>query len=322
MSPNFVSKVEESRLAVLFEAITELTQHQRFAEALKLAENARRFVPNNLTAILVHARLLLAVGDVRACEASLRGRSDLDSLMLYAAAASRAGLNVRAASASRALLQKFCVDSLAELRPAVARLCQAGGGFPGWVGIDANLRLCGEMPGNCLASIYRGDDCVGQFVAESDGDSLGSFFADIAARFAGELHVRVGERELLGSPLQWPPPVDLAGWVTLAGDSLQGEVRLNWSPRSAVMLVVGGGPEPQRVKVEPIQAGSTGWRFSIDVDVDTAQDDLMVAALLPDGSRAPLMGSPVKLRAGRPQAQRATAAAVEPACRTVVTTLS
>jgi GT2 family glycosyltransferase/glycosyltransferase involved in cell wall biosynthesis len=300
-----VSKVEESRLAVLFEEITELAQQRCFAEALKLADNARRFVPNNATAILLHARLLLQVGDARAAEASLRGRGDLDSLTLHAEAALRAGLPMRAASTARALLQTFSVDSLADLRPTVWRLAQAGGGFPGWVGIDSNLRLCGEIPGNCVARIYRGSDCVGELVAESDGDWLGSFFADIATRLAGELHVRVGERELLGSPLQWPPKVDLAGWVMLEGQALQGEVRLNWSPRSAVTLLVGGGPEPQRVRVEPLQAGQTGWRFSIDVNVDTLQGDLVVAALLPDGSRAPLMGSPVKMQAGRPRAQRA-----------------
>jgi len=289
-----VAKFEESRLAVLFEEITDLSQQQRFPEALRLAENARRFVPDDVTALLIHARLLLEVGDARAAEAGLRGRSDRECLMLHAEAASRANLPMRAATSASTLLRRFAVDSLAELRPTLARLCQMRGGFPGWVGIDSNFRLCGEIPGDCVASIYRVADCVGEIAAENGGESLGSFFADIAARFAGELRVCVGGRSLLGSPLHWPPRVDLCGWVMLEGDTLQGEVQLNWSPRSAVTLLVGAGPAPLKVKVEPTQAGRTGWRFSIDVDMDTMQDELPVAALLPDGSRAPLMGSPVK----------------------------
>ena len=308
-----MTQVEESRLSVLFEEITALSQQQRFPEALRLAESARRFVPNDVTAILIHARLLLEVGNARAAEASLRGRNDRDSLVLHAEAALRAGLHMRAATSARTLLNRFSVDSLVELHPTAARLCQKPGSFPGWVGVDSNLRLCGEIPGESVASIYRGADRIGEIVAETDGDSLGSFFADIAARFEGELHVRLGERALLGSPLQWPPNFDLCGWVMLEGNGLQGEVRLNWSPRSAVTLLIGAGPAPMSVKVKPTQAGRTGWRFSIDVNVDTAQDDLVVAALLPDGSRAPLTGSPVKLpQPARPRAKRAVGGAKAP----------
>ena len=297
-----MSSVEESRLTVLFAEISDLSQQRRFADALRLAQYARRFVPADITAALIHARLLIEVGDARTAEALLRGRSDRDSLMLHAQAASHAGLLTRAASSARTLLKRYSVDSMADLRPTLSRLCTGRSAVPGWVGIDTRLRLCGEIPGNAVARIYRGATCVGEILAENEGDSLGPFFADIAARFAGELEVRVGERALLGSPLPWPPPFDLAGWVLLEEGALQGEVRLDWSPRSAVTLCVGDGSAAREVVVEPVDAGRTGWRFRIDVNA--APDGLAVCALLPDGSCAPLIGSPV--RRERPRLSHAT----------------
>jgi GT2 family glycosyltransferase/glycosyltransferase involved in cell wall biosynthesis len=217
--------------------------------------------------------------------------------MLHAQAASHAGLLTRAAGSARTLLKRFSVDSLDELRPTLARLCTGRSAVPGWVGIDARLRLCGEIPGNALARIYRGATCVGEILAENEGDALGPFFAGIAASFAGELQVRVGERALLGSPVPWPPPFDLTGWVLFEDGALQGEVRLDWSPRSAVTLCVGDGSAAREVVVEPVDAGRTGWRFRIELS--TVPDDLAVVALLPDGSRAPLIGSPVKRERAR-----------------------
>jgi GT2 family glycosyltransferase/glycosyltransferase involved in cell wall biosynthesis len=325
--------VEESRLAVLFDAITEATRSRRYSEALRLADSARRFVPDNPTAILLHARLALEAGDPRTAAVSLRGRDDRESLILHAEAALHAGLIEEAMSSTQTLLARFAVDSLPELPKIAARLCRVEGGSPGWVGIDTELHLVGEIPGDCVARIYRGTDVVGDIVAEGGdeggedspgSDSLGSFAAEISAGRAGVLRVRVGERELLGSGLSWPPYFDPSGWVVLEGNELRGQVCLNWTPHSAVTLLIDCGSAPRRVRVEPPVrredkgGAASGWPFSIELDLDTVQTDIEVAALLPDGRRAPLIGSPLKLPqpAPRPIGRMTTAMVTAPAART------
>lgn len=278
--------LEEGTLSVSVDDAGELAHAQRYSEALRLADSSSGIFPDASAAIS---------GDVRGATESLRGRDDHESLILRAEAALHAGLIDAAVNSAQTLLGRYAVDSLPELQKIAARLCRTESGFPGWMGIDTELRLVGEIPSDCVACIYRGADIVGEIVAEDSGNSWGSFATEISSACAGVLRVRVGERELLGSGLSWPPHFDLAGWVVLEGDTLRGEVCLNWTPHSPVTLLINGAGAPRRARVEPQGGAAAGGPFAIEVDLETVNADIEVAALLPDGRRAPLIGSPIKL---------------------------
>jgi GT2 family glycosyltransferase len=288
---------EESRLAVLFESVAANIDLGRFESAARLADSARRFAPSNLTAILLHARLLLRGGHARAAAELVRGREDSDSLLLLAEAACSAGSTDEASDYCRLLLSGFPVDALNGLPAIATRLCRADlDRFPGWVGISSNLRLTGELSGGCVASIEHDGMRLGTIAAGGARPETSAFSFEPPRGLAGLMRVRVRGVDLLGSGARWPPDFGVRGWVLWKDRRLSGEILLNWAPRSAVQIIASHGTGDHRFMVAPITRGVVGWSFSVPFDPVTSPGaEAHVCAVLPDGSTAPLAGSPVRL---------------------------
>ena len=290
-------KVEESRLSVLFEEIAEASDHGRYPEALRLADIARRFAPENPTVILIHARLLMENGHALTAATLLRGREDAQSQLVFADAARRAGLVDEAGETLRQLIARHAADCWPELAIGASRLCGSEAAqFPGWIGVDSKLRLMGALSSGSVATIEQAGVALGQISAAGEPQSLVAFCDEIKSDNSGPIDVRAGGRELLGSGLPWPPDFGFAGWVVLEGSRLNGEVSLDWNPSAAVTLVVGHGGTESRVTVAPGVHAGIGRPFSVKLGgLVERSPQIEVSALMPDGHTTPLAGSPIKL---------------------------
>jgi GT2 family glycosyltransferase/glycosyltransferase involved in cell wall biosynthesis len=289
---------DENRLTAFFRDVSGAVEAGHFHTAMRFADAARRFVPQDLTANLIYARLLLRTGGGQAAADCLRGRPELEGRVLHAEAAFRAGLTEEAARCCSSLLLSFAVDSLGNLPVMATGLCRAHGDeFPGWVGIDSGLRLVGEIRAGSVATIECDNVCLGRIDRASQRGLPGVFSIRVPCGAAGLVRVRVGSRDLLGSPLRWPPDFGAAGWVVQEDQLLSGEVCMNWAPRSAINVVVTShGSEDTCLQVEPCSRGSIiGSPFSMRLGRHAAQSaDVHVSVLLPDGRTAALAGSPIK----------------------------
>ncbi len=288
----------ESNLSVLFDRVATAIEHGHYRSAIKLADSARRYAPQNSTAILLHSRLMLEMGAAREALDALRERDDAESLMLQTEAACKAGLPREAGRFGQSLLARFAADSVEGLPRAAARLCgHYGHVFPGWVGVDSSLRLVGELPAGSVARIHHDGTCVGEIESPA-ARHLPTAFSEVLPRGrTGPLRISVGERELLGSGLHWPPDFRLSGWVVVEDQVLAGEACLDWAPQSSLRLLVAHAGGEYECTVTPTTRGAVGWSFSSPLQgLRPDQSTVEVAVLLPDGSRAPLTGSPILLR--------------------------
>ena len=286
--------VEDSRLTVLFEGVAAATDERRYLDALRLADSARRLAPDHPTATLVYARALLQAGEARLALAALHGREDPDSGVLTIDAAARAGFIDEAFATAERLLAGTAVDSIAGLIPAVSRLWrQHGARHPGWVGIDSQLNLVGEIRAGGLALIEQGGQSLGH-VSPAGAPGVPVSFVRAAPTGAGALSVRVGSQPLLGSALPWPPDFGVSGWVVLEGSRLKGEVRMDWNARAPVTLVVSQDGQSERFEVEPTGAGRSPFALEVPAVAAARRGDVGVAALLPDGRVSELAGSPLQ----------------------------
>ena len=292
-----------SDLSVLFERIAAAADHGRFADAWRFADSARRVAPDNPKVELIHARLQLLRGDARGTAERMQGRNDSDSLMLSAEAAAKAGLWDEARTSCRQLLQRFAVDSLPKLPPLLEFLCRADHRMAGWVGFDSDLRLVGAATGGGVITVSGSLEGEGAPQAIEVAEAVGTagapaaFSAALPTLMARTLRVRAGDRELLGSGLPWPPQFDLAGWVVLEDETLHGELRLNWHRCCAPRLLIRCGDTEQTIVLHaPETEAEAASVFSVSLaPLPLGARSLEVAALLPDGSAAPLTGSPIPL---------------------------
>lgn len=306
-------KIEESRLAVLFKNIAAAVDRGHVETALRFADTARRFAPSNVEAILLHSRLLLRVGDAEAAACAVRGQTDPECVVLHAGAACQAGWVEEAHAAASSLLSKYAVDAFDELVPTAAALCRAHPDqFPGWVGFDAALNLVGEISTDGVVSFVQNGASLGQLEVRGAEASPVPFTFSPPPGHLGPIRVHIGSRELLGSRLHWPPDCTHCGWVVLEDRQLAGEVSLPWSPKAPVRLVVSEGSGERRFLVEAVHRGTIGWVFGLPLDDSKVEGgselraagdgaDVHVAALLADGRRVPLAGSPLKPQPVSPQ---------------------
>lgn len=287
----------ETRLSLLFDRIALAVQQRQCWSAFKLADSARRFAPQNPTAILLHSRLMVEVGAAREALFALQGRDDADGLVLQVEAACKAGMQQKANLFGRSLLARFATDAVAGIPETAARLCgHYANLYPGWVGVDTSLRLVGEIPNGSVARIYHDAASLGKIEALSVGGPRAAFSHTLSPGRFGRVRVCVGERELFGSGLQWPPDFGASGWVVLEDRMLAGEVGLNWAPQSPVPIVVVHDGGEIQVTVAPEVRGAVGWSFSLPLDLSLCgRSTVRVAVLLPDGMRVPLAGSPIHL---------------------------
>lgn len=286
----------ESRLALLFRRASTAIESGRYDSAARLAESAWRFAPLNATALLLHCRLLLKVGAARAAVDLLRDRDDPQSLTVLAEAACAASLFDVAQQASRSLLHRFAVDGLEGLASATELLCQAvPERFPGWIGVSSTLRLIGAAPAGSTLTIELGARELGRIEISGKRGALGAFSIAMPVDRPGVVRARADRVELLGSGLHWPPDFRANGWVVWEDGILLGEASLDWAPQSALQIQICNRARTYALTVNPVERGDTGWNFSEPFPKlsSNTTDAVEVAVLLPDGSSAPLVGSPL-----------------------------
>ncbi len=296
----FPSEAGASRLESLFGDMARAVEEGRLKDAIRLADCTCRIAPANPTCLLVHAQLLMRLGDASEAAERLRGRNEPDAMVARGEALCMLGAFDDAAAASvEMLLRRSAVDSVENLRRLAARLCRAPSKFPGWIGVDTSLRLVGEVRSGIPVAIAYADRVCYPPISAVDREGLDSFELEIPAGVSTRIMAFRGDLPLLGSGFAWPPEFGLSGWVMLENKTLVGEARLDWAPTLTIPLAItrsGGGHMP----VATAAVGSTG-SFSISLAglaLDASHVD--VSAVLPDGRHSPLTGSPVGIQAISP----------------------
>lgn len=291
-------KGAESRLEILFGDISRAVGEGRLEAALRLADSACRLAPEDVTCLVVHARLLIRLGEASDAADRLRGREEPDAVLAHAEALCAQGLVDGAAAACEMLMSQCAVDSIENLGPVATRLCCIPGGkFSGWVGAETGLRLVGQVRSGHDVRIEFGDGVFYPTTCLAGLGGFNSFTFDVPAGVSGPLVVRTAESKLLGSDLSWPPEFGLSGWVVAEDRILVGKVGLDWAPLLPVPLAIGQvGSRYLRRVVVPSSSGSTGSPFSVPLDSgESDATSLEVSAVLPDGRLSPLVGSPVRI---------------------------
>ncbi|MGP0074275.1 MAG: glycosyltransferase [Bryobacteraceae bacterium] len=268
-------------------------------DALRLADCACRIAPANPTCRLVHARLLIQLGGASEALDRLRGREEPEAVVTHAEALCLQGLLDDAAASVEGLLRRFAVDAVENLRPLAARLCRTSNKFAGWIGVDTSLRLVGEVRRGIPVSIAWAGRICHPSISAVDRDGVASFHFDMPAGVLDRVTAVRGDVPLLGSGFAWPPEFGLCGWVMLENKTLVGKARLDWAPTLPTTLAI-----TRRGENIPLAVPSGAFSLPLDaltlnaVEIDAAEVE--VSAVLPDGSRMPLSGSPVRMRALSP----------------------
>ncbi|MGA2216095.1 MAG: glycosyltransferase, partial [Bryobacteraceae bacterium] len=183
-----------------------------------------------------------------------------------------------------------------------ARLSLAPSKFRGWIGVvGTGLRLAGQVrAGASVAIMYAGRVCHPP-ISAVDQEGLSSFELDIPAAVSSHIAACSGALPLLGSGFAWPPEFGLSGWVMLQGKVLVGKARLDWAPKLPVPIAITHcGDGRIRLPLPSVAVDSTG-SFSVPLEgVALDGSRVEVSAVLPDGRRLPLAGSPVTMRAVSP----------------------
>jgi GT2 family glycosyltransferase/glycosyltransferase involved in cell wall biosynthesis len=292
-------EAERRRLEGVFGELTRAIGEGRLEAALRFADCAHRIAPDHLYCLLLHARLLVQLGDASAAAEMLRDREEPEAIVAHGEALCAQGLYDDAADAWEALVWRRAVDSVEGLGQLAALLCRTPGReFAGWVGVDTGLRLVGQVETGSSLRIASASGVWSATICVVDQDGLDTFVLDGPRGLSGRLDIYASGRKLLGSGMLWPPEFGLAGWVILENKQLVGEVQLEWAPPLPVTLAIGSFDRKDiRLRVITSAPGSVGKPFSIGLgELDSCTPPLDVYALLPDGRYSPLIGSPVRMQ--------------------------
>jgi GT2 family glycosyltransferase/glycosyltransferase involved in cell wall biosynthesis len=294
----FPSQVEASRLQSLFSSIGTAVDEGRLQEALRLADCARRISPADPTSNLVHARLLIRLGAASEAAERLRYRAEPEAIAARAEALYMDGAFDDAAASIEDLLRRLAVDSVENLRHLATRLCRLPSKFPGWIGVDSNLRLVGAFRIGTPLEIEYVRKIYRPSISVIDRDGVASFEFQMPVEGADRIRAFTGDIELLGSGFAWPPEFGLAGWVMLENARLVGKARLGWAPTlPTTVAITPAGGECIRLSIPP----TAGSEFSVPLSRWTCDvSEIEVAAVLPDGKYSRLFGSPVRVRPTAP----------------------
>jgi GT2 family glycosyltransferase/glycosyltransferase involved in cell wall biosynthesis len=285
-------------LEALIQDAVRAIDEGRITAALRFVDRAGRIGPNDLTSLLLHARLLLRLGKPSQAAERLRFRQEPEAISVRAEALFAAGSWQEAGAYCEMLLERYAVDGVQDLSHLANRVCGGPGDYspPGWIGIDSRLRLVGAVREGIQLRIAGDDRIWAPDMSSVTENGLIPFQLELS----GDLRTRIvgcaNGLPLLGSNLHWPPDFGVSGWVVLEGDELHGEVKLDWMPMMPVVVTI-GNEDRQELRVSPSSSsgGATDFCFRLRIgEVDRQSRNLEVLAVLPDGSRFPLCGSPVR----------------------------
>jgi GT2 family glycosyltransferase/glycosyltransferase involved in cell wall biosynthesis len=295
-------KGKGSRLEALFSDISRAIGEGRLETAIRLADCACRHAPEDTTCLLVHGRLIACTGVISQATSRLRGGQDRDGLLAYAELLCAQGSS-DGASAVKALLSRFAVNSFENLAELATGLCrQPSASFRGWVGIDTELQIVGQVQSGSHLAIHLDDTPLHPAIDPLARDGIKSFKCRVPIGRCGRITARDGESELLGSKLAWPPDFSLSGWVAAEDKTLVGKVCLDWAPALPVTLAIAqSGIQHVRHARLPSAAQPGESLFCVPLEaMECHASRLEVSAVLPDGTCSPLAGSPVVIAAVSP----------------------
>ncbi len=282
-----------SRLEHLLEELLAATERGDIPGALRLSDAARRIAPADPTTAVVHARLLMRLGHFERALELLAQYKSPNAMAVLAEVLCHMGRHLEASSLCGLLLAKHSVDCVESLESALTLLCLGPGTSPGWIGVDSSLCLVGKAPAGSRLEWEQAATRGRITLPVSGTDRFVPIRLPLCASSGAPVIVYGDDGPLLGSPLARPPEFDCQGWVAPDEAGLRGEVRLAWAPGRPVTLIVGmPGEQERRVQVAPDPSGMIDAPFSIAL-TELTPHAVEVSALLPDGRRLPLLGSPV-----------------------------
>ncbi len=224
------------------------------AAARRLLDRLGRIGGADPTLALAAATLRLGIGDPAAgpALAAIARRHDVrEAWFGLAASALRAGDAAAAAAALAAGLARNAFDPTPELA-AFADAIAAAAAAPGWCGLSGTGGLSLQLAG---AGAERAELLLGgrplRLRPEAGADG-----ADAAAPLryrlpdswvtAGSLAVRLGERDLLGSPVRLAALLRVEGFVAARDGGLEGWAWSPGDPESPTRLTVAAVEDPRR----------------------------------------------------------------------------
>lgn len=287
----------ETPLGRLLSDVARAIENSQLPVALRLADRARRLAPRDPIFVLLCARLLVMLGRPSQALGLLENREEPEAIVFRGEALCSLQLWDDASSACSLLLHKFAVDSVEGLAQLASGICRrrSDSRYPGWIGVDNRLHLTGEVRTASPLEIRISNRLCEPLTLMERGDGILSFECNLPPDVSGEVTARASGSFLLGSGLSWPPDFDLYAWAVLEEDALVGEARLGWSPARFPPIAIGASEQPGHPQ-EVRTAASDRSRSTFSIPLNKREldsDQLDVAAILPDGSFHPTVGSPI-----------------------------
>lgn len=285
-----------SRVKAILMMVSEAIERGELQFALRLADSARRLVPEDVTILRLYAGLLLQLGCAGEAELRLRGRQETSLKILRGMALSTLGRTAETEDILDELLKKYAVGVIEELSLLWSSL--SSGDVEdrpiGWIGVSTTCHLIGAVKtgGDVHVKLQNGLVLSVQCVCEHKG--FVDFIAKMPEGYVGLVEAFVNGHSLIGSGFQWPLDFGFCGWVSKELDKLHGRVCLEWAPNLPVTLLIGEGDCPRmRHVVARTTDGIEGMLFSLSIrDRELLDKTLEVCVILPDGRRRHLLGSP------------------------------
>ena len=287
----------ETPLERLLSDVARAVENSQLPAALRLADRAWRMAPRDPIAVLLCARLLVMLGRAPQALGLLKNREEPEAIVLRGEALCSLQLLDEASQACRRLLHKFALDSVEGLAHLASGLCRrpVDSRYPGWIGVDNRLHLIGQVRSAAPLEIRISNRICEPLTVVDLEDGNRSFEFDLPRDVSGEVTARSADSFLLGSGLRWPPDFDLYAWAVLEEGMLSGEARLGWSPAHFPPIAIGASEEPGHPQAVRTAASDRG-RSTFSISLNERERDcyqLEVAAILPDGSLHPIVGSPI-----------------------------
>ncbi len=269
------SPKQPSSLSAAMAAAHQAIEDGRFDDALRMADRAWRLSPKSTIVCQLLMALLLAEGDADRALGVFAALDQPPAIADLAAAhvdALRlAGKLLEARAALECYLGLFAVEPEGALARAASALVAEQPGWS-WVGVTPDFALTGE-PVDALPA-----------VRPIEG-------------------LELGNETVIGRRIAFPPNFSLTGSVTIQSTRISGTVRLGWLPHSVPpQLFVEDKGKQRPVRLEADDAAPGTWRFALPPNLlaKLTGRQIGLSVQLPDGTRAPLPGSPISFGTAKP----------------------
>ncbi len=282
-----------SHLEKLLLSVRAAAERGESSEALRFADAAHRIAPEDPTAALLKARLLLDCESYDACLGALEGLLLPSALATRAEALCQLGRFEEARNQVLELLGGYAVDCVEGLARCLNLVCRRDPArFAGWVAVDSTLCAVGiARRGSHLTWTQQELQSEHKVLALGQ-EKFGIFRLPLHTPILSPLMVNCSGGALLGSPIRVPAEFGYAGWVVRDVTELRGEVFPAWTPGRPVSIVISAGESHiQEVVLPPRSPGIQKIPFTLPL-IDHSFATWQVRVRLPDDRLISLIGSP------------------------------